>query len=94
MCLVPHLRLPSVTIRGTDGIAEAGEMMRECESGCSYGISSRFGGSLLQRRCVRCGRVEFDLREASPGVMALFGTIYGPFVPDLDEHQLRRGALN
>lgn len=68
--------------------------MRGCEGGCHFGISSKYGGSLLHRRCDQCGSVEIDLRDGAPGVMALLETTYEPFPTDFAAYEAKRGACN
>jgi hypothetical protein len=68
--------------------------MRGCDGGCHFGTSSKYGGSLLHRRCANCGAVELDLRDGAPGVMALFEITYEPFDADFGAYEARRGARN
>ncbi len=68
--------------------------MRGCDSGCKYGITAGYGGSLLQRRCELCGGIEIDLRDEALGVTALLRPAYVPFNPDFVAHEARRGAHN
>ncbi len=68
--------------------------MQGCETGCRYGTSSEYGGSLAHRRCRRCGGVEIDLRDEALGVTALLNPAYGLFDADLAAYEARPGARN